>query len=570
EKRAKYPNVFVFWENVKVQSIRQYSKMVSDEKYVCEKTKQTKIIKTLESEDVVIDSGEDPFNETLVKCSKEIGNKIQAHYVSDVSPKRTYIISDGPRKESIMHFFKMLFLENVVHIFHISDWKEFDLPIFPKSIIELYKGVSEVAGDKTVLVQNSRGVEPRVFIFVYFRCILEKMITDGTTSNPMEIVKMVRERCQGGNISVSEYSFLITSLITYFFENGFLVDKSDERIKLRSDFDDFMYEARYVENDVDKNLVPLVRFIKATDAGKLLDIVKESRDVQKVRNKCVTREKCRRFFAVLRDPKLKGRIRYDSVSCLDNASVFIGDGPTFELSSFIHANEMIYDIKGGFKRKIIMCQAPVPETFEHMYDMIFKYNVGIIVILVSSAEAKIKPPKWSPYLPAKDKKLESKSYIIIGKGGSRTDELSITETNYTIAQKSDDKKFINFKVYHYETWPDGSVPKTPISVLELYKRIISDNEANRNIIIHCSAGIGRTGTLALIILMIDTIYSSKSFNPIKSLDFLRKHRFRAVQTDSQFLFAITIVLEVFKDDLIKIDSRLYSGFVETIKNIYKR
>uniref|UniRef100_A0A0N4ZA77 Tyrosine-protein phosphatase domain-containing protein n=1 Tax=Parastrongyloides trichosuri TaxID=131310 RepID=A0A0N4ZA77_PARTI len=113
EKRAKYPNVFVFWENVKVQSIGQYSKMAPDEKYVCKKTKQTKIIKILESEDVVIDSGEDPFNETLVKCSKEIGNKIQAYYVNDVSPKRTYIISDGPRKESIMHFFKMLFLENV-------------------------------------------------------------------------------------------------------------------------------------------------------------------------------------------------------------------------------------------------------------------------------------------------------------------------------------------------------------------------------------------------------------------------------------------------------------------------
>uniref|UniRef100_A0A0N4ZIH8 Tyrosine-protein phosphatase domain-containing protein n=1 Tax=Parastrongyloides trichosuri TaxID=131310 RepID=A0A0N4ZIH8_PARTI len=181
----------------------------------------------------------------------------------------------------------------IVHIFYVSDWKEFDLPIGPKSIIELYKGVSEIAEDKTILIQNSKGVDLRVFMFVYFCCILEKMTTDGTSSNPMEIIKMVRERCQGGNISFSEYSFLITSLITYFFENGFLVDKSDERIKLRSDFDDFMYEVRHIEDDVDKNLVPLIKFIKSTDSGKLLDMVKESRDVQKIRDKELIAEKCR-------------------------------------------------------------------------------------------------------------------------------------------------------------------------------------------------------------------------------------------------------------------------------------
>uniref|UniRef100_A0A0N4Z408 Tyrosine-protein phosphatase domain-containing protein n=1 Tax=Parastrongyloides trichosuri TaxID=131310 RepID=A0A0N4Z408_PARTI len=631
EKRSKYPNIFTFWEDVKAQSLRQYSKISSDEKYVCEKAKQTKIVKQLESEDADIDSGEDPFNDTLVKCSKDIGNKIKAHYVSDVSPKRKYILSDGPRKESTLQFFKMLFLEDVsvvvsimyrnpdeteenikdpvywpeakldfkelvvesiedtsstvksklsfkvtvgkeskiVHIFHVSDWREFDLPIGPKNIIELYKAVSEVAGDKTVLVQNSKGVGPRVFIFVYFCCILEKMTTDETTTNPMEIVARVREKCQGGNISFSEFSFIVTSLITYFFENGFLVDKELEQLKLRNDFDNFMYEVRHIESDVDKNLIPLIRFIKLTDVGKLLDIVKESRDVQKIRDKKAAIEKCKRFFFILNDPKLKERIRFTNVACLDNASVYIGNGPTTELTSFIHANEMVYDIKGGLKRKIIMCQAPLPGTFEHMYEMMFKYDVGIIVLLVNPAEARSKPPKWSAYLPDKNKQLKSKVYTINGKGGKDIDEHDITEADYAIALNSDNKQFKCFKVFHYEAWPDRGVPENTTPVLELYKRIINDKDAQRNIVIHCSAGIGRTGTLALIILMLDTLFSNRWFNPIKSLDFLRKHRIRAVQTDAQFAFAIAVVLDYFKEELTKIDNKLYSSFEEIVRNIYK-
>uniref|UniRef100_A0A0K0E6P6 TYR_PHOSPHATASE_2 domain-containing protein n=1 Tax=Strongyloides stercoralis TaxID=6248 RepID=A0A0K0E6P6_STRER len=108
--------------------------------------------------------------------------------------------------------------------------------------------------------------------------------------------------------------------------------------------------------------------------------------------------------------------------------------------------------------------------------------------------------------------------------------------------------------------PDLSIPTEKKSLHELYKRIVQ-LYANTHIAIHCSNGIGRTGTVALIIYMIDVIKSKSSFDPIKCLAKIREHRCKTVQTSSQFVFALSILYEHFKDQIDRMDKKAYENFM---------
>uniref|UniRef100_A0A0N4ZWQ1 Tyrosine-protein phosphatase domain-containing protein n=1 Tax=Parastrongyloides trichosuri TaxID=131310 RepID=A0A0N4ZWQ1_PARTI len=628
-RRLMYANIFSFWNNVKMMSLREYSKVITDEKYVSSKVKNIKIIKNLDNEDFNLEGVDYLFNATLIRCYKMLKVPINAHYVSSIPQERNYIISDGPRKDTIGEFFKMLFLEDVavvvaifykdlnnpnakaedktywpnktaavyddikveyvedtnndkninirmcfkltyqnkeqktLIIYHVSDWKEYDMPLTTKFLTELYKSVSECAGKRTVLIHNSQSVGSRAFIFTFFSCIFEKMIENSITENPMEIIKEIRENCFGGNISRIEFAYIITTLIENFFDKGYLIDKDSIKLKFFEDFNAYVHESPIAIKNARADLIELLKFLLVSDQLKVAEVINQCKRVQ-VYPLDVLETKCQRHLKVMKTNS-KNKLRYPRIYCLDYATICISGVPANDVKSFIHANEMIYDMAGGKKRKLIMCQAPLPTTIEDMLDVLYNYKVGIIVILVNQRELNTEPPKWTKYLPYEDQIFNAGNYTVNRVGNKAIDIHNISEMDCRIFFNQDTSQCNHFKVYHYEGWPDKSVPKKTNDVLELLKRVMNDQNSNRYIVIHCSTGIGRTGTFALALLMIDTILSSGWFNPIKSLNFLRKHRHRAVQTDSQFAFAINLVLDFFRNEIMNIDKKLLSDFEELLK-----
>uniref|UniRef100_A0A0N5A2N9 Tyrosine-protein phosphatase domain-containing protein n=1 Tax=Parastrongyloides trichosuri TaxID=131310 RepID=A0A0N5A2N9_PARTI len=626
--RSRYPNIFHFWDTVLSQTLKEYSKIATYDKYVSRKLKSIKIIKHVENEDSNVINADNLFNSTLIKSYRIINGLIKAHYVKNVSPKRTYIISDGPRKHAIGEFFKMLFMEDVavvvaiiykdfnnpkantkdvrywptkapivfenltvepdedknhkgdgnirfsfrlfnesikpksLTIFHVSDWREYDLPS-TKYLIELYKSVSECAGKRSVLVHNSYSVGPRVFIYTFFSCIFERMVEDNTIDNPMKVVKEIREQCFGGNITRMEFGYIVTALIKNFFEMRYLVGNEATKLKFFEDFDTYMYKSRMAFSNVSDEFNEMFKFLLASDRLKIAELINQCKRVQ-VDPIDVLEKKCQRYLAVSQS-NYKDKLRYPGVYCLDNAAVYVSGFPKTDLRSFIHANEMIYDMAGGKKRKIIMCQAPVSSSIEDMLNVLYNYKVGIIVILVNPGELITKPPKWTKYLPYKEVVFKAGSYVVIRTHYKAADNNNISVMDCKIFCNTDASQFNPLRVYHYEAWPDKSVPRKTSNVLKLLRRVMNDPLSNRHIVIHCSAGIGRTGTFALALLMIDTVQAHGWFNPIKSLDILRKHRHRAVQTDSQFAFAIALVLHYFRKEIINIDKKLLVNFEELLK-----
>ncbi|CEF64478.1 Protein-tyrosine phosphatase, receptor/non-receptor type domain and Protein-tyrosine/Dual specificity phosphatase domain and Protein-tyrosine phosphatase, catalytic domain-containing protein [Strongyloides ratti] len=624
---SKYPNIFALWKEVSNANLEEYCKIVQDKEYIPDKLKnQSSTMKIEGDEEIDFDTGS-IFDSSLVKCFKSIFGEIRAHYIDDVSPERNYIISDGPTPESVKYFWELLYKEDVavvismiyqdndedpetsnkllywpetnqtygnvtvkfleklptnlinvkvlkfsmtmkgekpkeLTLFHVSYWKEHTIPNTDLHLTNLHFEVSECAGNGNVLVHASRSAGSRVFIFTYFCCILETMQADSSIYNPMDIIKEIREKRYGGNISSMEYAYLLKALLAYFFENKMLIDENNLRIKFTDEYDRYLYKLDVHKGNMDRRFKRFLQFISVLDDGKLRELCVQFDKIGMMNNKALL-ENCKNFYNANKDADDKNR--YNNIECLDKTAVNINGYDSKDIRGYIHANQMIYKYGDEKERKIIMCQAPLQTTVDDMYDMIFRYKIGIIVVLVSVKEI-TKKDKCYAYFPTnvKEKKLSRYTVMFIGK--KIDNENHIIEYDYTILNK--EKISHNFKILQYVNWPDKIIPNESKTIHELYKKIINlDN--NCYIAIHCSAGIGRTGTLALAIYMIDMIISGKSFDPIKCLETLRSHRYKAVQNKMQFIFSLSIVYEHFKNKIDEMDPEAYKNFTTMSKKIFR-
>uniref|UniRef100_A0A913HNX3 Protein-tyrosine-phosphatase n=1 Tax=Strongyloides stercoralis TaxID=6248 RepID=A0A913HNX3_STRER len=626
----KHPNIFTFWNEMSNQNLETYSETIQNEKYIPDKLKNQKVSKKIEGGEEVEFNPYSCFDNSLVKCYKGIKGEIKAHYISDVSPVRTYIISDGPPPEKEGYFWELLYREDVgvvvaiiyqqqevvkntskkmfywpekkqnygkvtvefkeniqsdipfvgikifsmtmangeskrLVLFHVSNWKEHEIPRSDLHLVKLYKKVSEFSETGKVLVHTSYGSASRVFMYTYFSCIFEAMKEDDSIDDPLEIIKKVREQRYGGNISSMEYAYIIKALVTYFFECKILIDVTNHRITFSEEYDNYMLKFDAHEFNMDPNLKNFLTFVNVIDDGKLKNICDQSINLQMLKSEDIEL-KCRRFNAVAEVEKDK-KIRYDNIPCLDKTSLNIRGKGSNDLGGFIHANEFVYKYGEGKERKIIMCQGPLKETIDDMFDMIHRYKVGIVVALVNENEMG-KGDKYFGYLYTGKTPNNFGTYTLMYNGHKNDPNKFFIEYNYSVINNTS-KIVHNFKVLHYINWPDRSIPVEKQSLYGLYKRIIELYD-NHHIAIHCSAGIGRTGTLALIIYMIDIINSKKSFDPIKCLAKIRQHRYKAVQTTSQFVFALSILYEHYKEQIDNMDKQAYKYFMTLAQNFYNQ
>uniref|UniRef100_A0A0K0E145 Protein-tyrosine-phosphatase n=1 Tax=Strongyloides stercoralis TaxID=6248 RepID=A0A0K0E145_STRER len=629
--QRKHPNTFIFWDRLSGQNLKAYAETVQSSKYIPEKLKNQIVTRKVEGGEVVESNTNACFDRNLVKCFKDIDGEIKAHYISGISPIRTYIISDGPAPDKVEFFWELLYREDVavtfaiifqehemiknshsklfywpqkkerygkvnvefcgnIHTdipfvtvrrftmtlengkpkklihFHISNWKEHDVPHSDRLIIKLYKEISEQAGVGRVLVHATHGSGSRVFMFTYFACIFEAMKENDTIDEPLEVIKEVRSQRYGGNISSFEYAYITRALATYFMESKLLVDITNHRLAFNDEYDDFIFKLGDKEANMDPDLKNFLSFVNIVDDGKLKDLCDQSVNVQML-SEVDLRLQCKRFFAISNmEVMSRMKIRYTDIPCLDKTSINVNGKGSMDIYGFIHANEFRYKYKFGAKeRKIIMCQAPLKTSMNDMLDMIHRYKIGIIVVLVNKEEID-KGAKCFPYLLTIRKEVNFGAYNLLYRDHQPGKNNYFTEYTYSVIDKSS-RLVHTFKLLHYLNWPDKTIPSERHSLHGLYKRIIELYD-NTHIVIHCSAGIGRTGTLALIIYMIDVIKSKESFDPIKCLAKIRKHRCKAVQTTPQFVYALSILYEHFKGQIDRMDDKAYENFMSLADDVY--
>jgi len=86
--------------------------------------------------------------------------------------------------------------------------------------------------------------------------------------------------------------------------------------------------------------------------------------------------------------------------------------------------------------------------------------------------------------------------------------------------------------FHYTAWPDHSVPKVTNFLLSFIKCVQKEHKKELGVplLVHCSAGVGRTGTFITLDAMLERICSEDSVNVYEFVKEMRQRRMFMVQT----------------------------------------
>ncbi|XP_010149631.1 PREDICTED: receptor-type tyrosine-protein phosphatase eta [Eurypyga helias] len=256
----------------------------------------------------------------------------------------------------------------------------------------------------------------------------------------------------------------------------------------------------------------------------------------------------------------RGKNRYNNVLPYDISRVKLSDQGS-ATDDYINANYMPgYNSKKAF----IAAQGPLPNTIDDFWRMIWEKNIYSVVMLTKCVEQA--RTKCEQYWPEK----QSKSYggIIV----TMVAEVVLPEwtiRDFTV-EKSDTPESHTVRQFHFTSWPDHGVPETTdllINFRHLIHEYSSQNPIDSPTLVHCSAGVGRTGTFIAVDRLIQQIEMENTVDVYGVVYDLRMHRPLMVQTEDQYVFLNQCVMDIIRSQKEKKTDLIYQNM--TAMSIYE-
>jgi tyrosine-protein phosphatase non-receptor type 12/18/22 len=202
------------------------------------------------------------------------------------------------------------------------------------------------------------------------------------------------------------------------------------------------------------------------------------------------------------------------------------------VENYINAN--VIEVEG---KHAIATQGPLTNSFHNFWRMVEQYNVTNIFMLCSLIEKnKIKCDRYYPQKDPHSSQLAEQEY-----------EITLLEEEEVQHQKTLKLKRIQVKnnqtnqtrvVNHYQLtdWPDGDTPgkkgrKTLNLLIDAFLHCISEGETP---VVHCSAGVGRTGTFIALCILRLQVANNQNISIFNLVRKLREQRWGMVHTLSQY------------------------------------
>ncbi|KAG1683060.1 Tyrosine-protein phosphatase non-receptor type 11 [Nymphon striatum] len=243
-------------------------------------------------------------------------------------------------------------------------------------------------------------------------------------------------------------------------------------------------------------------------------------------------------------PETRAKNRYKNILPFDHTRVILRD-VDLEVpgSDYINANiiKLEDDPLNEFKL-YIATQGGLSNTIDDFWWMVWQENSRVIVMTTKEVErGKNKCVKYWP--DENDSKICNK-ITVSSVTESSTADYTLREFLVTKEGHLESRKVYH---YHFQAWPDHGVPSDPGCVLNFLHDVNARQEYISNagpVIVHCSAGIGRTGTFIVIDMILDQIKRHGLDTEIdiqRTVQMVRSQRSGMVQTEAQYKFVYLAV-----------------------------
>uniref|UniRef100_A0AAQ5Y6C5 protein-tyrosine-phosphatase n=1 Tax=Amphiprion ocellaris TaxID=80972 RepID=A0AAQ5Y6C5_AMPOC len=245
---------------------------------------------------------------------------------------------------------------------------------------------------------------------------------------------------------------------------------------------------------------------------------------------------------VARLPENRGKNRYNNILPYDSTRVklsYLEDDPC---SDYINAS---YIPGNNYRREYIATQGPLPGTKDDFWRMVWEHCVYNVVMVTQCVEKG--RVKCDQYWPADREPLYYGDLVIQMLSESVLPEWTIREFKITSESGCTYPRVLRH--FHYTVWPDHGVPESTQSLIQFVRTVrdyVDRSPSTGATIVHCSAGVGRTGTFIALDRVLQQLDSKGTIDLYGCVFDLRLHRQHMVQTECQYSFLHQCVRDVLR------------------------
>ncbi|XP_054863551.1 receptor-type tyrosine-protein phosphatase S isoform X27 [Amphiprion ocellaris] len=255
----------------------------------------------------------------------------------------------------------------------------------------------------------------------------------------------------------------------------------------------------------------------------------------------------------------KPKNRYANVIAYDHSRVLLSAIDGIPGSDYINANYI-----DGYRKQnaYIATQGSLPETFGEFWRMIWEQRSAIIVMMTKLEERS--RVKCDQYWPTRG----TETYGLIQVTLLDTVELATYCVRTFALFKNGSSEKREVRQFQFTAWPDHGVPEHPTPFLAFLRRVKACNPPDAGpMVVHCSAGVGRTGCFIVIDAMLERIKHEKTVDIYGHVTLMRAQRNYMVQTEDQYVFIHDALQEAVNCGTTEVPARNLYAYIQKLTQI---
>ncbi|KAK0420190.1 hypothetical protein QR680_014559 [Steinernema hermaphroditum] len=221
---------------------------------------------------------------------------------------------------------------------------------------------------------------------------------------------------------------------------------------------------------------------------------------------------------------------------------------TSSTGDYINASAINMEIpSSGIVNRYIACQGPLPHTSGDFWLMVWEQLCQTIVMLTTLVENG--RTKCHEYWPKPGESIPFGKLVVTNLSEREKEYCTYREFSIRHQQSREERRVTQMQ---YTAWPDHGVPEKPSDFIDFVDEVRSARAGSVDpIVVHCSAGIGRTGVLILMETAACLVEANQPIYPLDIMKTMRDQRATLVQTETQYVFVCQAIMKAYEDGLIK-------------------